>query len=111
MAKRTYPYDIPTKKITVMQYVHSFLSELFKNLEYKVEILEGEGKKNLEKLIGLHYNMDDHKALVVETQKGFDVAQSKLKGFIEKVLQKTNLFAKTCLGYSYFDFHIVKLCI
>jgi hypothetical protein len=29
--------------------------------------------------------MDDHKAFVVDTQKGFNVVQSKLKGFIEKV--------------------------
>ncbi len=85
MAKRTCPYDVPTKKITMMQDVHSFLNELFKSFEYKVEILEGEAKMFLEKLIGLCYNMDNHKALVVETQKGFDVVQSKLKGFIEKV--------------------------
>jgi hypothetical protein len=49
------------KEITM---VHSFLAELFKSLEQKVTILEGEVKMSLEKLIGLHYNMDDHKDLV-----------------------------------------------
>jgi hypothetical protein len=85
MAKRTCPYNVPTKKITMVQDVHSFLSELCKSLKYKVEILEDEAKLFLEQLIGLRYNMNDHKALVVETQKGFNVVQSKLKGFIEKV--------------------------
>jgi hypothetical protein len=80
----------------MVQDVHSFLSELCKSLKYKVEILEGEAKLFLEQLIGLHYNMDDHKALVVETQKGFNVVQSKLKRLIKKVesFKKKNCLPK-----------------
>ncbi len=61
MVKKTSPYSFPMKEIIM---VHSFLAELFKSLEQKVTILEGEVKMSLEKLIGLHYNMDDHKDLV-----------------------------------------------
>jgi hypothetical protein len=80
MAERTCPYNIPIKKITMVQDVHSFLNELCKSLKYKVKILEGEANLFFEQLIGLHYNMDDHKAFVVDAQKGFNVVQSKLKG-------------------------------
>jgi hypothetical protein len=58
MAKKTCPYSVPTKEIARVHDVHSLLAELFKSLEWKVKILEGEVKMFLKKLIGLHYNMD-----------------------------------------------------
>jgi hypothetical protein len=76
------------------------LAELFKSLEWKVTILEGEVKMSLEKLIGLHYNMDDHKDLVAKAQEGFDVIQSRLKGPIKKV----ESFKKQVLGVFLFLF-------
>ncbi len=105
MAKKTCPYGVPTKEIAMVQDVHSFLAKLLKNLEWKVIILEGEVKMFLKKLIGLHYNMDDHKALVVEAQEGFNDAQSRLKG-----LKKGGVLQKTSFGCTSISFCIVKWC-
>jgi hypothetical protein len=44
MAKRTCPYCVPVEEIAMVHGVHSFLVELFKSLEQKVTILEGEAK-------------------------------------------------------------------
>jgi len=65
--------------------------------------LEGEVKMFLKKLVGLHYNMDDHKALVVEAQEGFNDAQSRLKG-----LKKGGVLQKTSFGCISISFCIVK---
>jgi predicted secreted Zn-dependent protease len=55
-----------------------FLSDLFKGLERKIVILEGEAKKLSKKLISLKYNMDDCKVVATETQEGFDLVKSRL---------------------------------
>ncbi len=67
-----------------------FFNDLFKNLEWKVGIFEGNVKKLLEKLIGLRYNMDNRKGIIVEAQEGFEFAKSKVKEFTDqiKALQK-----------------------
>jgi hypothetical protein len=44
--------------------------------------------------------MDDHKDLVAEAQKGFDVVQSRLKGLIKKV----ESFEKQVFGVFLFCF-------
>jgi hypothetical protein len=51
-----------------MQYLQSFLKDLFKVLEWNVLHLEGNTKKLSEKLIGLRYNMEDHKAITSDAQ-------------------------------------------
>jgi hypothetical protein len=41
-------------------------------------MLKGEATKLWEKLIGLCYNMDDHKAIAIGAQEGLDSTKSKL---------------------------------
>jgi hypothetical protein len=67
-----------------------FLNDLFKSLEWKVEILEGNAKTLSKKFIGLWYNMDNCKAITIEAKEGFEFAKSKLKEFLDqiKVLQE-----------------------
>jgi hypothetical protein len=49
-----------------MQDLQSFLNDLFKGLERKVLHFEGDTKKLSGKMIGLRYNMEDHKAIVAK---------------------------------------------
>lgn len=53
-----------------------FFEWLVWGIKQKIAILEGEAKKKLEKLIGLWYNMVDHKAIITKTQEGFDFTES-----------------------------------
>jgi hypothetical protein len=59
-------YGVPLAKLAQVQDLQSFLNDLFKGLEWKVLHLEGDTKKLLKILIGLKYNMENHKAIVVE---------------------------------------------
>jgi len=52
---------------------------MFKHLELKVVHLQGETTQFFEKLVGLHYNMDDHKAIIAEAQGGFEHVKCKMK--------------------------------
>ncbi len=61
-----------------MQDLVCFLCELFKNLEQKIAILEGDARKLSKRLIGLWYNMDDCKAIIVKAQKCFDLSKFRL---------------------------------
>lgn len=71
-------YGVPLGEIARVQDLVCFLNELFKNLEQKVVILEGEARKFSKRLIRLWYNMDDYKVVIVEAQKCFDLSKSRL---------------------------------
>jgi hypothetical protein len=74
----TCPYGVPLAEIARVHDLVCFLSDLFKGLEHKIVILEGEAKKLSKKLISLKYNMDDCKVVATEAQKGFDLVKSRL---------------------------------
>jgi hypothetical protein len=71
-------YGVPLREITKVQDLVCFLNELFKNLEQKVVILEGEARKLSKRLIRLWYNMDDCKVVIIKAQKCFDLSKSRL---------------------------------
>jgi len=47
-------------------------------------VLEGEARKLSERLIGLWYNMDDHKVVAAKAQKCFDLFKSRLQNLINQ---------------------------
>jgi len=73
------PYGVSLGEVAQMRDLVCFLNELFKNLEQKVVILEGEARKLSKRLIGLWCNMDDYKAIVVEAQECFNLFKSRLQ--------------------------------
>jgi hypothetical protein len=52
---------------------------VFKHLKLNVVHLQDEATKLFEKLVGLLYNMDDNKAIIVEAQRGFEHVTCKMK--------------------------------
>jgi hypothetical protein len=78
------PYGIPLGEVAKVQDLVCFLNELFKNLEQKVVILEGKARKLFERLIGLWYNMDDHKVVAAKAQECFDLFKSRQQNLINQ---------------------------
>ncbi len=77
--KSACPYGVPIGEIAQVQDLQSFFSNMFRHLELKVIHLQGEAPKLFKKLVGLCYNMDDHKAIIVEAQGGFEHVKCKMK--------------------------------
>ncbi len=77
--KNACPYGVPIGEIIQVQDLQLFSNDMFRHLKLKDVHLQGEATQLFEKLVGLRYNTNDHKAIITKAQGGFDHVKCKMK--------------------------------
>jgi hypothetical protein len=104
--QRVCPFGVSSTNITHVASMHSMLEELLKSMMLKVSHLKGEKAKLFKKLIGIKFNMEYLKSIVLEAQDSVTNVECKLQ-----VLScEMELLEQKVCGFWVLGFHLFLTC-